>query len=188
MRRMPRRSPRRRRGRRCGSWRRSPKRSRLPRWRTEPGTCWCVNALKRSTRWRAHLAENGMVAPIGVAHVGRLAAVVEIEDSGLPEAVMALGRMLVEQIATLSSRIEMLDKELRTRAAGDDTAKRLMTIRASARSPQRRSPLSRPLPRPSPRAATSPPGSGSHRASIRAAARSGLERSRRWVSGTSAGC
>ena len=40
-----------------------------------------INAL------RAHLAEYGVVAPTGVAHVGRLAAVVEGEDSGLPEAV-----------------------------------------------------------------------------------------------------
>jgi len=70
-----------------------------------------INAL------RAHLAEYGVVAPIGVAHVGRLAAVVEGKDSGLPEAVTALGRMLVGQIAALSGQIEKLDKELR-RSAG----------------------------------------------------------------------
>src|SRR3954469_5549717 len=38
-----------------------------------------INAL------RAHLAEYGVVAPTGVAHVGRLAALVESNDSGLPE-------------------------------------------------------------------------------------------------------
>lgn len=35
----------------------------------------------------AHLAEYCGVAPIGVAYIGRLAAVVEGEGSGLPEAV-----------------------------------------------------------------------------------------------------
>jgi transposase len=81
-----------------------------------------INAL------RAHLAEYGVVAPTGVAHVGRLAAVLEGEDGGLPEAVTALGRMLVGQIAALSGQIEKLDKELRRRASGDATARRLMTI------------------------------------------------------------
>lgn len=81
-----------------------------------------INAL------RAHLAEYGVVAPIGVAHVGRLAAVVEDEGSGLPEAVMALGRVLMTQIASLNGQVEMLDKELRQRASGDDTTRCLMTI------------------------------------------------------------
>jgi transposase len=81
-----------------------------------------INAL------RAHLAEYGVVAPNGFAHVGRLAAVVEGADSGLPEAVTVLGRMLVAQIATLSWQIETLDKDLRQRASADNTARRLMTI------------------------------------------------------------
>ena len=81
-----------------------------------------INAL------RAHLAEYGVVAPAGVAHVGRLAAALEAGDSGLPEAVTALGSMLVAQIAALSWQIEKLEKELRQRACVDDTTRRLMTI------------------------------------------------------------
>jgi transposase len=81
-----------------------------------------INAL------RAHLAEYGVVAPTGAAHVGRLAAIIEGGGSGLPEAVTALGRMLVAQIAALSAEIEKLDKELRLRASGDDATRRLMTI------------------------------------------------------------
>jgi transposase len=81
-----------------------------------------INAL------RAHLAEYGVVAPTGVAHVARLAAVLERSESELPEAVTALGRMLVAQIAALSGQIEQLDKALRQRASGDDTIRRLMTI------------------------------------------------------------
>lgn len=81
-----------------------------------------INAL------RAHLAEYGVVAPIGVAHIGRLAALVGGDDGALPAAVAALGRMLVAQIEMLNARIETLDKELRQRASSDDTARRLMTI------------------------------------------------------------
>jgi len=81
-----------------------------------------INAL------RAHLAEYGFVAPIGVAHIGRLAALVGGDDDALPEAVAALGRMLVTQIEMLNTRIEKLDKELRQRASSDRTARRLMAI------------------------------------------------------------
>jgi len=81
-----------------------------------------INAL------RAHLAEYGVVAPIGIAHIGRLAALVEGDDGALPEAVATLGRMLVAHIEILNARIETLNKELRQRASSDDRARRLMTI------------------------------------------------------------
>ncbi len=81
-----------------------------------------INAL------RAHLAEYGVVAPVGVAHIGRLATLVESDDGALPEAVATLGRMLVAHIEILNARIETLNKELRQRASSDDRARRLMTI------------------------------------------------------------
>jgi transposase len=81
-----------------------------------------INAL------RAHLAEFGVVAPTGAAHVGRLAALVEGDEGGLPESASVLGRVLVEQIEMLSARIEMLDKEIRERASAGDKTRRLMTI------------------------------------------------------------
>jgi len=43
-----------------------------------------INAL------RGHLAEFGIVAPTGLAHVGRLTALVEGEDGVLPEPVVVL--------------------------------------------------------------------------------------------------
>lgn len=81
-----------------------------------------INAL------RAHLAEQGIVAPVGPAHIGRLAAVVEGDGETLPAAVREFVRLLLNQIADLSGKIAGLDTELRRRAGTDDTARRLTTI------------------------------------------------------------
>ena len=81
-----------------------------------------INAL------RGHLAEFGVVAPQGVAHVGRLALALEDPGSGLPGAVRALGGVLLGQIADLDSKIDGLEKELRACARQDEDAARLMTI------------------------------------------------------------
>lgn len=81
-----------------------------------------INAL------RAHLAEQGIVAPAGPAHVGRLAAIIEGEDGILPAAVRDLARLLLDQIAGLAAKIAGLDAELRRRVTTDDTARRLTTI------------------------------------------------------------
>lgn len=77
---------------------------------------------------RGHLAEYGVVAPTGVAHLGRLAAVVEGEEGTLPEPVAALARVLLDQIAAPSTQVDALEKQLRHRAATDETVRRLMTI------------------------------------------------------------
>lgn len=74
-----------------------------------------INAL------RAHLAEQGVVAPVGPAHVGRLAAIIDGDDGMLPVAVRDLARLLLDQIAGL-------DVELRRRVTTDDAARRLTTI------------------------------------------------------------
>ena len=81
-----------------------------------------INAL------RGHLAEFGVVAPQGVAHVGRLASALEDPGSGLPGAVRALGSVLLGQIADLDAKIGGLEKELRACARQDEQAVRLMTI------------------------------------------------------------
>ena len=81
-----------------------------------------INAL------RGHLAEFGVVAPQGPAHVGRLASALDDPDSGLPEQVGELGRLLLEQIAGLGEKIVGLEKELRISARQDEEAARLMTI------------------------------------------------------------
>lgn len=81
-----------------------------------------INAL------RAHLAEQGIVAPVGPAHVGRLAAIIEGDDGMLPTAVRDLARLLLDQIAELAGKIAGLDADLRRRVTTDDTARRLTTI------------------------------------------------------------
>jgi len=81
-----------------------------------------INAL------RAHLAEQGIVAPAGPAHVGRLAAVIDGDDDALPVAVRDLARLHLEQIAGLSGKIADLDADLRRAAGANDTARRLTTI------------------------------------------------------------
>lgn len=81
-----------------------------------------INAL------RGHLAEFGIIAPKGPAHVGRLQAILEDAPSGLPDPARALCRDLLEVITGLSTKIHALDQEIRTRARQDDTPKRLMTI------------------------------------------------------------
>ena len=80
-----------------------------------------INAL------RGHLAEFGIVAPQGRAHVVRLARAVEM-SARLPDAVREMGVLLLGQIAGLDGKIEALDKELRARARHDEEVARLMTI------------------------------------------------------------
>jgi transposase len=82
-----------------------------------------INAL------RGHLAEFGIIAPQGPAHIGRLA--IHVQDSSeqaLPEPVRALCQLLLDGIRALTERIAALTTEIRERANRDDTARRLMTI------------------------------------------------------------
>ena len=68
-----------------------------------------INAL------RAHLAEHGIVAPTGPAHVGRLAAIVDGEDGTLPETVRELARLLLAQVRELPRKSPV---SMRSCAAG----------------------------------------------------------------------
>ncbi len=79
-----------------------------------------INAL------RGHLAEFGLVAPRGPAHVGKLARA--LEDEALPDLVRDLGAVLLEQIAALDGKIAELGREIAVRARQDRDARRLMSI------------------------------------------------------------
>ena len=78
-----------------------------------------INAL------RGHLAEFGVVAPQGPAHMSRLALALDDPGSGLPERVRA-GRASARSDRDLD-KIDGLEKE-RTSARQDAEAARLMTI------------------------------------------------------------
>ena len=81
-----------------------------------------INAL------RGHLAEYGVVAPQGPAHVHRLASALQDPGSGLPGSVRELGALLFDRIEDLDEKIDGLGRELRARACQDEEAARLMTI------------------------------------------------------------
>ena len=81
-----------------------------------------INAL------RGHLAEFGVIAPKGPAHVARLASAVADPDSRLPESVRELGGLLLGQIAGLNREIRELASRIRDGAYEDEEARRLMSI------------------------------------------------------------
>lgn len=81
-----------------------------------------INAL------RGHLAEYGVVAPKGAANLGRLVQVIDDPKSGLPAEVVELARALLSQVGELQHRIDVLEREIRSRTRKDDVASRLMTI------------------------------------------------------------
>jgi transposase len=78
-----------------------------------------INAL------RGHLAEFGLVAPKGRAHLPELIAL--IDDDAAPEAARAMLRLLVAHIAALDADVATLDREIARRAKADAAAKRQMT-------------------------------------------------------------
>ena len=81
-----------------------------------------INAL------RGHLAEFGVVAPQGRAHLARLASAVANPGSGLPEEVRELSVVLLAHIAGLKEKIQELERRLRVSAREDEEARRLMSI------------------------------------------------------------
>ena len=81
-----------------------------------------INAL------RGHLAEFGVVAAQGPAHVGRLTQALEDPDSGLPDGVRELGSLLLEQIADYTAKIDGLEKKIHASARQDAEARRLMSV------------------------------------------------------------
>ena len=81
-----------------------------------------INAL------RGHLAEFGVIAPQGVAHVSRLVSALADPGTALPGPVRELGGLLLDRIADLDTKINGLEKEIRACARRDEEAARLMTI------------------------------------------------------------
>ena len=82
-----------------------------------------VNAL------RGHLAEHGVVAPQGRAHVKRLAAVLQGTSADqLVALVRDLGRVYLDHIDRLDGEIARLNKRLRQLTKDDEASARLQTM------------------------------------------------------------
>ena len=83
-----------------------------------------VNAL------RGHLTEYGWIAPRGRAQVMLLADLFDEKEmaSSLPEAALAMFKVMVGQLYRLDDQIADLDREIERRAKADEEARRLMTI------------------------------------------------------------
>ena len=92
-------------------------REQLVKQRTE-----VVNAL------RSHLYEFGYVAPEGIGCISRLADVVEDPDASIPDLARAICRMLIEQIAHLTDRINALKARIADMSNAAATPRRLQTM------------------------------------------------------------
>jgi transposase len=82
-----------------------------------------INAL------RGHMAEYGWVAPQGTSHVATLADLLNDKaGASLPQAAVAMLKVMLCVVGDLDGRIAELDKEIARRAREDAVARRLMTI------------------------------------------------------------
>ena len=81
-----------------------------------------INAL------RGHLAEFGLVAPLGTHNVGRLEEVFAEREECFPALVPPAIRRLIERTHDLDAEIDELDREIRRIVREDAALGRLMTI------------------------------------------------------------
>jgi len=92
-------------------------REQLVKQRTE-----AVNAL------RSHLYEFGYIAPVGIGYVQRLTRVVEDPEADIPDLARDICRMLIEQIAQLTDRINALKARIAAMSNEAEMPRRLQTM------------------------------------------------------------
>jgi len=92
-------------------------REQLVKQRTE-----AVNAL------RSHLYEFGHIAPEGIGYVSRLAKIVEDSETDIPELARDICRMLIEQIAHLTDRINALKVRIAAMSKEAEMPRRLQSM------------------------------------------------------------
>ncbi len=81
-----------------------------------------INAL------RGHLAEFGLVVPLGIHNVGRLEEAYAECEEFFPVLVPPAIRLLIERIHDLDAEIDEMDREIRRIVREDEALRRLMTI------------------------------------------------------------
>jgi transposase len=77
---------------------------------------------------RAHLAEFGLVAPLGAAGVARLIEALNSEATSLPDLARQTLIELAKAIAKMEAHIAAFDARLKKQAATDEASRRLMKI------------------------------------------------------------
>jgi transposase len=77
---------------------------------------------------RGHMAEFGLVAPIGREGLAELLQLIQAGDDRLPQEARACLTLLVEQFALVNRQILETDRRIRTSARATEAGRRLMTI------------------------------------------------------------
>jgi transposase len=78
---------------------------------------------------RSLMAEFGVIAPPGPQHIGKLLAVLaDPEDTRVPAVARTALNTMSEMLSGLEQQIAVLDKDIKVRARGNPTARRLDTI------------------------------------------------------------
>jgi transposase len=89
----------------------------------------CRQRTQLSNALRAHLAEFGVIAPVGRLGLERLIAIIaDPGDPRLPAGARTSLRMLVAQLAVVKTQILENDRRIMADARGTDLGRRLMTI------------------------------------------------------------
>ncbi len=79
--------------------------------------------------FRAHMSELGVVAAVGMVSLSKLALAIRApDDIAMPDSARRALMELVEQIDSLTVRIERLDREIVAMVKEDEAARRLMSI------------------------------------------------------------
>ena len=77
---------------------------------------------------RAHMAEFGLVAPVGREGLQSLIKLVETSDARVPEEACACLQLLATQLKLLNSQILATNRRIRASARATETGRRLMDI------------------------------------------------------------
>ena len=78
---------------------------------------------------RGLMAEFGIIVPQGPQHIGKLLAILaDPDDPRVPAVARAALNAMSEVLSTLENQIGVLDKDIKTRARANPTARRLNTI------------------------------------------------------------
>ena len=138
---------------------------------------------------RAHMAEFGIVAPVGRKGVEQLLAVItETKDQRVPELARACIAALGAQLCRLKEKILEFDRMIMAWHRSNATSRRLDAIPGIGPALATALVASVPDPRPSARHGTSRPGSASCRSSTQVAARTSLAVSASKATATCAAC